>query len=196
MVKKFLSAIVLMVAFIFALASCGNGNNTQTHTHNYGEWTTIKEKTCTEDGTRERICACGEKETQTLSSGHNFADWGLCFDCDYGWVNINLPETPLTVKSYSSYFEISDLRYELGKYDSGYLFRLYYSGTLKKTGSSNTYIWMNIKLMDSDGYVIFSDTITTEQLNNGDKVKNQKFDKKYLNLDSNETYTLIISDYN
>lgn len=36
------------------------------HVHSFGEWATIKEATCTENGVQERVCACGEKETQKL----------------------------------------------------------------------------------------------------------------------------------
>lgn len=170
------------------LYSYGNG-------HNFGEWITTTERTCTQSGVQERVCFCGEKETKTLPSGHNFAAWGICLDCDYGWVNINLPKTPLTVRSFSSSFEISDLRYELGRYDSGYLVRIFYSGT-KKSGSSNNSVHMNVKLVDSNGYVVFTRVASTEYLNNGDKVKNQTFDLSYVDLDPDETYTLIISDYN
>lgn len=32
------------------------------HTHNFGEWEVVTEPTCTQEGLRERVCACGEKE--------------------------------------------------------------------------------------------------------------------------------------
>lgn len=35
--------------------------------HDFGSWTVTKEATCTEDGTRERVCSrCGEKETEVI----------------------------------------------------------------------------------------------------------------------------------
>lgn len=217
MVKKILCVIVLMLALVCVLTSCGCDHEWTTQTceegvyctkcgeiqlmygygHTFGEWTTITERTCTQTGIKERVCACGEKETQTLPSGHNFADWGICLDCSYGWVNIELPKTPLTVNYLGgTSFKISDLRYELGRYDSGYLFRLFYSGefTYQKSSTWNT-IGFTVKLLDSEGYVVFSDSNLVFNLNKGDKLKDKKFDYKYVQLDPNETYTLVITDY-
>lgn len=36
--------------------------------HQFGEWTTVKEATATEDGSRERQCACGYKQTEVISA--------------------------------------------------------------------------------------------------------------------------------
>ena len=41
------------------------------HTHNFGEWEVVIEPTCTEEGLRERACACGEKESEEIEAlGH------------------------------------------------------------------------------------------------------------------------------
>ena len=41
------------------------------HTHNFGEWEVVTEPTCTEEGLRERVCACGEKESEEIAAlGH------------------------------------------------------------------------------------------------------------------------------
>ena len=48
------------------------------HTHTYGEWTVVKEATETEEGLKERVCACGEKETEVIAKlehVHAFGDW-------------------------------------------------------------------------------------------------------------------------
>ena len=163
--------------------------------HSFGEWVTNKEATCTENGSKERICACGEKETETIySSGHNFANYGICLDCNYGWVTINLPETPLAIHGISAGFEFSTMRYELGRYDSGYLVRIFYSGTQTDTYQNNTYnVLFYYKLVDSEGYTVCSGHTTTPKLNPGDKVKDKSFDIKYIDLNPNETYTLIIT---
>ncbi|MBQ8356136.1 MAG: discoidin domain-containing protein, partial [Oscillospiraceae bacterium] len=43
------------------------------HEHAFGEWTTTKEATCTEEGSRERVCECGEKETEVIAAlGHDY----------------------------------------------------------------------------------------------------------------------------
>ena len=42
-----------------------------THTHSFSEWTIARAATCTENGVKERVCSCGEKETQKLpATGH------------------------------------------------------------------------------------------------------------------------------
>ena len=48
--------------------------------HSCGEWTTTKEPTCLETGSKERVCsACGHKETEELEAlGHNWEeDWTI-----------------------------------------------------------------------------------------------------------------------
>ena len=44
--------------------------------HAYGDWTVTKEATCTEDGSKEKICAnCGDKITETIpAAGHVWED--------------------------------------------------------------------------------------------------------------------------
>ena len=52
------------------------------HEHSFGEWTVTREATCTEDGSRERVCECGEKETEVIAAlGHDFVN-GECSRCD------------------------------------------------------------------------------------------------------------------
>lgn len=44
--------------------------------HSFGEWKTVKEATCTEEGMRERVCDCGEKEIEIIVAvGHSFGEW-------------------------------------------------------------------------------------------------------------------------
>lgn len=38
----------------------------ETHTHSFGAWTVVSEATCTADGRKERVCTCGEKETESI----------------------------------------------------------------------------------------------------------------------------------
>ena len=54
----------------------------ETHEHAFGQWTVTKEATCTEDGSRERVCECGEKETEVIAAlGHDYVN-GDCSRCD------------------------------------------------------------------------------------------------------------------
>ena len=43
------------------------------HTHVFGEWTITKEASCSEYGEETRLCACGEKETQSTARLPHFA---------------------------------------------------------------------------------------------------------------------------
>ncbi len=45
--------------------------------HDIGEWTTVKEATCTEDGSEHRDCSrCDHTETRTIkATGHSFGAW-------------------------------------------------------------------------------------------------------------------------
>ena len=68
-------SIILML--VLALAACDGvkrydeETTTEPHVHAFGEWTTVKNATCTEKGEHERTCECGEKETQEIAAlGH------------------------------------------------------------------------------------------------------------------------------
>lgn len=70
--RKWLAALcaAMMLVSLFMLAACGDPE----HEHAWGEWTTVKEATCLEDGSKERVCGCGEKQTETIKAlGHK---WG------------------------------------------------------------------------------------------------------------------------
>lgn len=65
--KKTLS-LILVLAMCLSLCACG-------HTHEFGEWSVISEATCIAEGSRERVCECGEKETEVLeAAGHQYGD--------------------------------------------------------------------------------------------------------------------------
>ena len=46
-------------------------------THTFGEWTTVKEATCTEAGSEKRVCSiCSAEETRSVAAlGHKFGEW-------------------------------------------------------------------------------------------------------------------------
>jgi|GEM_PF-5277161 len=72
---------LVIVASAATLVACGKTQNNETpssdpetppHVHAFGAWTTTVDPTCTEPGSRERYCICGEKETETIDPlGHN-----------------------------------------------------------------------------------------------------------------------------
>ena len=51
-------SLLLIICTLFVLSSCG-----LLHEHTYGDWKTVKNATCTEEGLKERTCSCGAKET-------------------------------------------------------------------------------------------------------------------------------------
>ena len=58
-----------------ALAVCGlavfSACDESGHTHRFGDWKVVAEPTCTEEGLRERVCTCGEKESEEIEAlGH------------------------------------------------------------------------------------------------------------------------------
>ena len=50
--------------------------NAPVHTCTFGEWKVTKDATCTENGQKERSCACGAKETRAIpATGHSWSAW-------------------------------------------------------------------------------------------------------------------------
>jgi len=46
------------------------------HTHSFGAWNTVKIASCTEEGLAERICSCGQKETESIAkTEHRAGEW-------------------------------------------------------------------------------------------------------------------------
>lgn len=65
LIKIFLGAISTAM-LLLAMSACG-------HDHKFCDWNTVKAVTCTESGTKERICECGEKETKEIAAlGHDY----------------------------------------------------------------------------------------------------------------------------
>ena len=53
--------------------------------HTWGEWATLTEPTCIDEGLRRHICeVCGEEDTDSIPAlGHDFTKWG--YDDEYHW---------------------------------------------------------------------------------------------------------------
>ncbi len=77
--KSILPLLLALIACEVIFTACDKGNTQQTeppHTHTFGDWQTITEPTCTETGSKERICECGEKESETLDAlDHTEGEW-------------------------------------------------------------------------------------------------------------------------
>ncbi|MBQ4090857.1 MAG: hypothetical protein IJC64_00915, partial [Clostridia bacterium] len=75
MKKTVLVVLLILSLCVLAFVACNNTQTpeqtTEAHVHSFGEWTTVKDATCTESGQKARVCDCGEKETQGINAlGH------------------------------------------------------------------------------------------------------------------------------
>ena len=72
--KKTIS-MLLVVLFVFCFSVAFAEDNSCDH--NWSGWTTVKEASCTADGTQRRICSeCGTTEDKAISAtGHSWSDW-------------------------------------------------------------------------------------------------------------------------
>ena len=81
MKKNLLYITALMLALICIFASCKKKNDTNDslqHTHAFENWTITKEAGCTAEGSKERYCACGEKQTASVpATGHTYSEWAV-----------------------------------------------------------------------------------------------------------------------
>lgn len=84
--KKFPAAIIISVSIIIVgiiaaiifLTGNNGGIGSIGHTHTYENWEIIKEATCTSEGSKERYCPCGEKQTSTINKlEHNYGSWNI-----------------------------------------------------------------------------------------------------------------------
>ena len=79
-IKRIILPIFTLGVMGFVLASCGSetdknndskvntGDNIESHTHTYGDWTTTKEATESEKGSREKTCTvCGDKVKEEIA---------------------------------------------------------------------------------------------------------------------------------
>ena len=83
--KKTKILAIIGVLFAMGITACNKGGDQQSqsqdtqvtskHTHNWGEYTETKKATCTEDGSKERVCSeCGEKDVKTITKlGHDYS---------------------------------------------------------------------------------------------------------------------------
>ena len=92
-----ITSITFFVSCDKETSSSNNDNNQPQHSHIYDEWTTIKQPSCTEEGAKERVCTCGQKEIQSISKvDHNLisstyeatcliggSTVTTCSNCDY-----------------------------------------------------------------------------------------------------------------
>ena len=70
--KKLFAFILVFLAALLCVAC------QEEHTHEFGEWVVVKEATEAEEGSKERTCDCGEKQTEKidkLAHTHAYGEW-------------------------------------------------------------------------------------------------------------------------
>lgn len=223
MLKNSLCIIALMLTFICMFASCDNNTdgdaNNPTHSHSYGEWVIVKNATCNEEGMKERTCSCGKKETDTIVASHAWKDAtcteakscskcgltdgsalghtcsiGTCTRCNTTiHPTVNLPSLPMTVWWYDyCSMKITELSY---KFDSYGNLIISFSGE-KTYGNDSLSIALYYKVLDEDGYVLYTGMWAGAGYNTGDKFKNETLKVFSSDLDGASEYTIVITDYN
>ena len=72
--EDYMKRIFTLIVIVFSLLALSGCNIFETeHTHEFGEWTVVKEASCTEDGSKIRSCSCTETEEETLpATGHTY----------------------------------------------------------------------------------------------------------------------------
>lgn len=94
--KKTILTFILILLLLFSTATCA-------HQHQWGEWVTVKDYSCSTSGLKERVCECGEKESEVIAPAHDYKD-GICIVCNVKKGSdglefaLNLEETSYTVK--------------------------------------------------------------------------------------------------
>ena len=69
------------------------------HEHAYGEWHVISEATCKREGKKERVCSCGDKETEMIGTvGHHYVN-DLCTMCKERDPNAFVPDYEASEKN-------------------------------------------------------------------------------------------------
>lgn len=171
--------------------------------HTYGDWATIQEATCTVDGKQERVCTCGEKETKTVESSHNWeaatclkskecticheisgeplghtCDIGTCKRCNETLAPIvYLPDLPIE-SSYRGYYDdatmkITELSYEWVRSNRLRLTISFEKIYDEEGPNADNPIRFNYRLIDSDGFVVATGGFSFSDYVVGDKVRDK-----------------------
>jgi len=72
--------------------STSDESQTGEHIHDHGEWRTVSEPTCSKSGSRERVCSCGDRETEPLGTiPHKYVN-NVCNMCGQKDPNVFVPD--------------------------------------------------------------------------------------------------------
>ena len=159
---------------------CGLEEGEKKSSHTWVNATCTKPKHC---------YYCGLEQGEAID--HKYSQ-GKCTICNKKLENIILPKIPVVTVSGSDLFKITSLSYTMEKYDNNsFYLHLIYSGE-KAMGSG--YGKIEFKILDSDGYVVYTSYLLTEKLSPGDKIRNVNAKIGGEKFSYNETYTIVITN--
>ena len=173
----------------------------QLTTHSYTSKVT-KTATCKETGIKTYTCSvCGDSYTEKIGMiVHKEGE--KCFSCI-----IKMPSPPMTLNWYMRIYidgsfknvvysstKITNITYKYN--ETSKKLNFYFTGEITYLRESNTHrlAEFSIVLYDSKGYSVGSCSFTYNTKNGGYKFKDD-FTWMWIELDLNETYTLVLSDY-
>ena len=65
----------MVLAALAALVACKDKDTDTAHTHEWGEWQTVTEASCTEDGVAKRVCKLDSTHTEEKKIAKTGHDW-------------------------------------------------------------------------------------------------------------------------
>lgn len=68
--------VIALITIVVTVVLLNKRENIELHLHNFGEWQTVLEPTCEEEGRKEKLCGCGKNKIRFISAkGHSFGEW-------------------------------------------------------------------------------------------------------------------------
>ena len=105
---------VVALTSTLLLTACVSSENaapsTTQHVHTYGEWTIIKEATCTEDGVRVHYCVCGDTKMETIPANGLH---GLTYTVNADGISCTItgkgecPHTEISIEEYIDGYKVT-----------------------------------------------------------------------------------------
>ena len=170
--------------------------------HNFGQQIQTKAPSCTENGLCVSTCiVCLETEESIIHAAHTYID-GVCVHCSRGIVNVIFPQLPLTVSLISSdgnttytSCEIKSLYIKMEIENGLYNLLIYHESMLTYIRSGEVARGeFTCTLVAENGEIIASTPATTDILSVGETATDQEIILRGLELDENQSYTLLFTD--